>query len=143
MNQSDYYLIGNKSKMSWSCENEPCEFRTAYYAHNSIKFIGNNHFNEVSNYDSEKRFLCENCYNKLGKTTEEIKESKISPEWVDIKEVFKILKDENSMWSGDTKYLELRVDTRHYIDGTFRCLIKDRNGNLITLEELKEKRMKF
>jgi len=64
-------------------------------------------------------------------------------EWVDIRKVFEILKDKNSMWSFDTKYLELRVDTRHYIDGTFKCVLRDKNGKYLTLDELKEKRMKF
>ena len=64
-------------------------------------------------------------------------------EWVDIKDVFKILKDNNSMWSMDTKYIELRVDTRYYIDGTFKCILRDSNGNYLTLDELKEKRIKF
>lgn len=54
--------------------------------------------------------------------------------WVPIEEVVKVLSDPAWQWylNNRCKYLNLRVDMR---DGG--CLIKDRHGKTITLEQLK------
>lgn len=59
--------------------------------------------------------------------------------WVPLRELFKVLK-EKDMWSMDTKYLNIYLDTR-FINGDYHCTIKTRDGNeYLSLEELKEKR---
>ena len=64
-------------------------------------------------------------------------------EWVTIDELFAILRNPNTLWGFDNKYLNLYLDTRYYIDGKFHCLVKDRNNNPITLEELQARRLKL
>lgn len=64
------------------------------------------------------------------------------PIWVSVKELFKILR-EYDMWSMDTKYLNIYMDTR-FINGDFHCTIKTRNGDkYLSLEDLKELRKPF
>lgn len=60
-------------------------------------------------------------------------------EWIPLKELVKVLYDKQ-LWSMDTKYLNLYLDTR-FIEGDFHCTVKDRNNDkYLTLEEIKEKR---
>ena len=58
------------------------------------------------------------------------------PIWVSVKELFKVLR-ELDMWTMDTKYLHLYLDTR-FINEDYHCTIKDRNNEkYLSLEDLK------
>lgn len=64
------------------------------------------------------------------------------PEWVSLKSLLRVLV-EMDMWTMDTKYLNIYLDTR-YINGDWHCLIKNRKGDkYYSLEELKEERSKM
>jgi len=64
------------------------------------------------------------------------------PIWVSLRELL-ILLHEYDMWSMDTKYLHIYLDTR-YINGDWHCTIKDREGKeYLSLEDLKERRKSF
>lgn len=59
------------------------------------------------------------------------------PIWVSVKELFKLLK-EMDMWTMDTKYLHIYLDTR-FINGEYHCTIKDReNKRYLSLDDIKE-----
>lgn len=61
------------------------------------------------------------------------------PIWVSVKELFKLLK-EMDMWTMDTKYLHIYLDTR-FINGDYHCTIKDReNKRYLSLDDIKEMR---
>ena len=57
-----------------------------------------------------------------------------NPSWNSVEEVLAVLNDPEWRWIRNTrcKYVELRIDTRDN-----HCVIRDRDGNPITLEELK------
>ena len=58
--------------------------------------------------------------------------------WIPLKELLKVLY-EKEMWSMDTKYLHLYLDTR--FTGDFHCTVKDRNNeHYLTLEDIQNKR---
>lgn len=62
-------------------------------------------------------------------------------QWVSLKELLKLLK-EMDVWTIDTKYLHLYLDTR-FIDGDWHCTICDRdNKKYLSIEDLKEIRRK-
>ena len=64
------------------------------------------------------------------------------PIWVPLKDLLHLLK-EYDMWSLDTKYLHIYLDTR-YINGAWHCTIKDREGKeYLSLEDIKERRRVF
>lgn len=64
------------------------------------------------------------------------------PIWVPLKDLLYVLK-EYDMWSLDTKYLHIYLDTR-YINGGWHCTIKDREGKeYLSLEDIKERRRVF
>ena len=64
------------------------------------------------------------------------------PIWVPLKDLLHVLK-EYDMWSLDTKYLHIYLDTR-YINGDWHCTIKDREGKEYrSLEDIKERRRVF
>lgn len=57
--------------------------------------------------------------------------------WVSLKSLLKLLR-EMDIWTIDTKYLHLYLDTR-FINGDFYCTIRDRdNKKYLSIEELKE-----
>lgn len=59
-----------------------------------------------------------------------------TPIWIPLYELLKTLR-ELDMWTMDTKYLHLYLDTR-FINGDFHCTVKDREGNkYLSLEELR------
>lgn len=59
------------------------------------------------------------------------------PTWVSLKELLKLLK-EMDMWTMDTKYLHVYLDTR-FINGDWHCTIRDReNKRYLSLEDLKQ-----
>lgn len=59
------------------------------------------------------------------------------PVWVSLKSLLRVL-SEMDMWTLDTKYLNIYLDTR-YMNGDWHCTIKDRTGEkYLSLEELKE-----
>lgn len=77
----------------------------------------------------------------MNNTVERILRGKRCSVWVSVKELFKVLK-EMDMWTIDTKYLNIYLDTR-LIDGDYHCTIKDRNnGRYLSLEDLKTIREK-
>ena len=55
-------------------------------------------------------------------------------EWIPIEDVLEVIKPPKWTWARNAhcKYLDIRLDTR---DGA--CLIKNRHGDPITLEDLK------
>lgn len=57
-----------------------------------------------------------------------------SPQWVPIGDLFEIINNPDWAWSLNTrcKYLNIRLDTR-----THHCIVEDRNGVPITLDELR------
>lgn len=64
------------------------------------------------------------------------------PVWISVRELFKVL-GEMDMWTMDTKYLHLYLDTR-FINGDYHCTIKDRNNEkYLSLEDLKSIRRPF
>ena len=64
------------------------------------------------------------------------------PIGVPLKDLLHVLK-EYAMWSLDTKYLHIYLDTR-YINGDWHCTIKDREGKeYLSLEDIKERRRVF
>lgn len=71
-------------------------------------------------------------------TTEDYVEPN-KPEWVSLKDLIKIIKDKD-LWSMDTKYLNLYLDTR-FIENDFHCTVKTRNGKqYLSLKDLEERR---
>lgn len=59
--------------------------------------------------------------------------------WIPLKELLKVLY-EKEMWSMDTKYLHLYLDTR-FTGNDFHCTVKDRNDeHYLTLEDIQNKR---
>ena len=64
------------------------------------------------------------------------------PIWVPLNDLLRLLK-EYDMWSLDTIYLNIYLDTR-YINGDWHCTIKDREGKeYLSLEDIKERRRVF
>lgn len=62
--------------------------------------------------------------------------------WVSLKKLLKLLKDMN-VWTIDTKYLHLYLDTR-FINGDWRCTIRDRENNkYLSIEDLRGIRKGF
>ncbi len=59
-------------------------------------------------------------------------------EWQSLKELIKCLQ-ECDEWTFNTKYLELRLDTR-LDQGDYWCLIKDKQGDYLTIDQLKQER---
>jgi len=60
------------------------------------------------------------------------------PEWIPVTSVIKILKSLKTKgwcWSRNSKckYIEIRIDMRDQ-----NCILKDRDGNFITLKQLEE-----
>lgn len=79
--------------------------------------------------------LCEDIRRRLAMTDKEAK-------WVSLKELLKLLK-EMDVWTINTKYLHLYLDTR-LINGDWHCTIRDReNDKYLSIEELKEIGGKF
>lgn len=69
-------------------------------------------------------------------------ESDSVPIWVSVKELFKTLK-EYPVWSLDTKYLHIYIDTR-FIDGDYYCTIRTRdNDRYLTLNDIKTLRQEL
>lgn len=58
----------------------------------------------------------------------------IVPEWIPIEDVLAVVNDDNWHWpkNPNCKYIEMRIDTRMRM-----CLLKDRHGKSITLEQFK------
>ena len=69
-------------------------------------------------------------------------ESHDNAKWVSVRELLTLLKDMD-VWTMDTKYLHIYLDTR-FISGDWHCTIRDReNTKYLSLEELKEIRRPF
>lgn len=63
-------------------------------------------------------------------------------EWVSLKELLKVLRD-MSIWTIDTKYLNIYLDTR-FIDGDWHCTVRDRENNrYLSIKDLKRIRGVF
>lgn len=63
----------------------------------------------------------------------------IENKWVDLKSVLELLYHQDFYWGVhndflDLKYVDLHIDTRD-----MHCLVKDRHGNVIDIEEMKKK----
>ena len=54
--------------------------------------------------------------------------------WYPVKDVLDVLENEEWMWplNARCKYVDIRIDTRDMM-----CTIKDRNGEYITIEDLR------
>lgn len=62
--------------------------------------------------------------------------------WVSFRELIKVLK-EMDVWTIDTKYLHIYLDTR-FIGGDLQCTIRDRDNNrYLSIEDLKDIRKPF
>ena len=60
--------------------------------------------------------------------------------WSPVKKIVELLNRDDWSWTRNThcKYIELRIDTRD-----MHCVIKDRDGNVISLKDLSRQRDNF
>lgn len=71
-----------------------------------------------------------------------MKKTQESVKWIRLKDLLRLLK-EMDVWTVDTKYLNIYLDTR-YVEGDWRCTVRDsENQTYLTLEDLRELRRPF